>query len=71
MTAVKQYTIAQPLTLPCGVTVRNRNQRDDHWGGDSERRMNFLRELYQAIRAEVGDDYPVGIKLNSADYPAT
>ena len=44
------------------------NQRDDHWGGDSERRMNFLRELYQAVRAEVGDDYPVGIKLNSADF---
>ena len=44
------------------------NQRDDHWGGDSKRRMNFLRELYQAIRAEVGDEYPVGIKLNSADF---
>ena len=44
------------------------NQRDDFWGGDSERRMNFLRELYQAIRAEVGNDYPVGIKLNSADF---
>ena len=44
------------------------NQRDDHWGGDRTRRMNFLREVYQAIRVEVGDDYPVGIKLNSADF---
>ncbi|RVU86058.1 NADH:flavin oxidoreductase/NADH oxidase family protein [Leucothrix sargassi] len=44
------------------------NQRDDQWGGDSERRMNFVRKLYQVIRAEVGNDYPVGIKLNSADF---
>lgn len=44
------------------------NHRDDNWGGDSERRMNFLREVYQAVRAQVGEDYPVGIKLNSADF---
>ena len=44
------------------------NQRDDNWGGDSDRRMNFLREVYRAIRTAVGTDYPVGIKLNSADF---
>lgn len=44
------------------------NQRDDHWGGDADRRMNFLREVYTAIRTAVGADYPVGIKLNSADF---
>lgn len=44
------------------------NQRDDHWGGDSDRRMNFIREVYTAIRNAVGTEYPVGIKLNSADF---
>jgi 2,4-dienoyl-CoA reductase-like NADH-dependent reductase (Old Yellow Enzyme family) len=44
------------------------NQRSDEWGGDLERRMRFLHEVYQAIRAAVGDSYPIGIKLNSADF---
>ncbi|GAA0404622.1 NADH:flavin oxidoreductase/NADH oxidase family protein [Cocleimonas flava] len=44
------------------------NQRDDYWGGDADRRMNFVREVYTAMRAAVGADYPVGIKLNSADF---
>ena len=44
------------------------NQRDDYWGGDADRRMNFLREVYREIRNAVGTDYPVGIKLNSADF---
>jgi 2,4-dienoyl-CoA reductase-like NADH-dependent reductase (Old Yellow Enzyme family) len=44
------------------------NQRDDKWGGSLENRMRFVTEVYQAIRREVGDDYPIGIKLNSADY---
>lgn len=44
------------------------NQRDDNWGGDSDRRMNFLREVYRAIRIAVGEKFPVGIKLNSADF---
>ena len=44
------------------------NRRDDQWGGSLENRMRFVREVYRAIRAEVGDDFPVGIKLNSADF---
>ncbi|RKF20121.1 NADH:flavin oxidoreductase/NADH oxidase family protein [Alginatibacterium sediminis] len=44
------------------------NQREDFWGGNSDRRMNFLREIYTQIRIVVGDDYPIGIKLNSADF---
>ena len=30
--------------------------------------MRFVREIYKAIRSEVGDHFPVGIKLNSADF---
>ncbi len=44
------------------------NQRTDSWGGSLDNRMRFVREVYRAIRAAVGDDYPVGIKLNSADF---
>lgn len=44
------------------------NRRDDQWGGSLENRMRFLREIYRAIRAEVGAEFPVGVKLNSADF---
>lgn len=44
------------------------NQRDDQWGGSLENRMRFALSVYQAIREKVGDDYPVAIKLNSADF---
>ncbi|PCJ52972.1 MAG: NADH oxidase [Candidatus Hydrogenedentota bacterium] len=44
------------------------NQRDDQWGGSLENRMRFVLCVFSAIRAEVGDDYPIGIKLNSADF---
>lgn len=41
------------------------NQRPDKWGQD---RALFLQEVYKAIRAAVGDDFPVGVKLNSSDF---
>lgn len=44
------------------------NQREDQWGGSLENRMRFVLSVLKAIRSEVGEDYPVGIKLNSADY---
>ena len=44
------------------------NQRTDRWGGSAENRRRFVLEVYRAIRAAVGDRYPVCIKLNSADF---
>ncbi|MGF1754918.1 NADH:flavin oxidoreductase/NADH oxidase family protein [Vibrio makurazakiensis] len=44
------------------------NQRDDKWGGSLENRLRFVLEVYRSIRKEVGADFPVGIKLNSADF---
>lgn len=44
------------------------NQREDQWGGSLENRMRFVLEIYRAIRQEVGDDFAIGIKLNSADF---
>ncbi len=44
------------------------NRREDEWGGSSENRRRFALEVYRAIRKEVGADYPVSIKMNSADF---
>ncbi len=44
------------------------NQRDDQWGGSLENRMRFVLAIYHAIREQVGEDFPIGIKLNSADF---
>jgi 2,4-dienoyl-CoA reductase-like NADH-dependent reductase (Old Yellow Enzyme family) len=44
------------------------NQRNDKWGGSLENRARFAVEILRAIRAQVGADFPVGIKMNSADF---
>lgn len=44
------------------------NQRRDDWGGDLRHRARFLLDTVQAIRARVGPDYPIAVKLNSADF---
>jgi 2,4-dienoyl-CoA reductase-like NADH-dependent reductase (Old Yellow Enzyme family) len=44
------------------------NCRTDAWGGTPEKRRHFVLEVYKAMRAAVGPDFPVGIKLNSADF---
>ncbi|MCX8030217.1 MAG: NADH:flavin oxidoreductase [Thermodesulfovibrionales bacterium] len=44
------------------------NRRQDYWGGDEERRFHFLEEIYEAIRKEVGNAFPLTIKLNGDDY---
>lgn len=43
------------------------NRREDAWGGDLQGRMRFLREVARAVRAQVGPDYPVFIKLGMMD----
>jgi len=44
------------------------NRRDDEWGGTAEKRRRFVLAVYAEIRRQVGADFPVGIKLNSADF---
>jgi 2,4-dienoyl-CoA reductase-like NADH-dependent reductase (Old Yellow Enzyme family) len=44
------------------------NRRTDAWGGSLENRARFLLEVVKATRAAVGVDFPVGLKLNSADF---
>ena len=59
--AAHGYLISQFLSA-------RHNLRQDAWGGDAERRRRFVLEVYAAIRAAVGADFPIGIKLNSADF---
>ncbi|MCB0506700.1 MAG: NADH:flavin oxidoreductase/NADH oxidase family protein [Chitinophagales bacterium] len=44
------------------------NIRTDKWGGNPENRRRFVLEVYQSIRKNVGDNFPISIKLNSADF---
>lgn len=44
------------------------NQREDRWGGSLENRMRFVLEVFAAMRRETGEGFPIGIKLNSADF---
>ncbi|MBK7972928.1 MAG: NADH:flavin oxidoreductase/NADH oxidase family protein [Deltaproteobacteria bacterium] len=44
------------------------NRRDDAWGGTLEKRARFAREVLAAMRRAVGEGFPIGIKINSADF---
>ena len=44
------------------------NIRKDRWGGSLENRARFVKEVYREIRSQVGPEYPIGIKINSADF---
>ena len=44
------------------------NQRVDQYGGSLENRARALLEAVAAVRAAVGPDFPLAVKLNSADF---
>ena len=44
------------------------NRREDEWGGSLENRARLLLETVRAVRTAVGTDYPLAVKLNSADF---
>ena len=44
------------------------NQRDDDYGGSREKRMRLPLEVIAAIRAEVGADFPLWIKLDGREH---
>jgi len=46
------------------------NRRDDHWGGDPQRRARFILEVYRAMRRATGVDFPVTARLGLADAVA-
>jgi 2,4-dienoyl-CoA reductase-like NADH-dependent reductase (Old Yellow Enzyme family) len=44
------------------------NRRADRWGGPLENRARLLLETIAAVRAAVGADFPIGVKLNASDF---
>jgi len=44
------------------------NRRTDRWGGSLENRARLLLDTIAAVRAAVGPDFPIGIKLNASDF---
>ena len=44
------------------------NNRTDAWGGSIENRTRIHIEIIKRCRQEVGEDYPISVKLNSADF---
>ena len=46
----------------------NSNIRKDQWGGSLNNRARFVLEIYREIRRQVGSHFPIGIKINSADF---
>jgi 2,4-dienoyl-CoA reductase-like NADH-dependent reductase (Old Yellow Enzyme family) len=43
------------------------NQRTDRWGGDPDRRRQFVLSVYEAIRTAVGPKMPVTARIGVAD----
>ncbi|HKF76022.1 MAG TPA: FAD-dependent oxidoreductase [Candidatus Dormibacteraeota bacterium] len=43
------------------------NRRTDAWGGSVERRARLVREIVEAIRAEVGRDFVLGVRILDRD----
>jgi 2,4-dienoyl-CoA reductase-like NADH-dependent reductase (Old Yellow Enzyme family)/NADPH-dependent 2,4-dienoyl-CoA reductase/sulfur reductase-like enzyme len=46
------------------------NTRTDDYGGNFENRIRFLLEIIAAVRAAVGTDYPVGLRLSGDEFVA-
>ena len=44
------------------------NLRNDAWGGSLENRSRIHLEIIKKCRAEVGEDFPISMKLNSTDF---
>lgn len=55
------YLVSQFLS---GLT----NLRTDKWGGSLENRARFVLEIYRNMRKKCGGDFPLSIKINSADF---
>jgi 2,4-dienoyl-CoA reductase-like NADH-dependent reductase (Old Yellow Enzyme family) len=46
------------------------NRRNDRWGGDADRRFEFLRQIIAAVRGRIGSDFLLGIRLSGEDLMA-
>ncbi len=47
------------------------NRRKDDYGGSPEKRRRFLEEVYGAVRAAVGADFPITVRLSAEELMAS
>ncbi|MBL8709921.1 MAG: FAD-dependent oxidoreductase [Rhodospirillaceae bacterium] len=50
--------------LPAQFLNERVNRREDEYGGSFENRLRFIREVTQAIRARVGDEMVIGLRIS-------
>ena len=62
-----QIHAAHGLLISCFLSPKS-NVRTDGWGGSLENRARFLMAIVAACRKAVGGDFPISVKLNSADF---
>jgi NADPH-dependent 2,4-dienoyl-CoA reductase/sulfur reductase-like enzyme len=43
------------------------NRREDDYGGSAENRMRFLFDVLEDVRAGLGDDFIIGLRINGAE----
>ncbi|WRH61818.1 MAG: FAD-dependent oxidoreductase [Fuscovulum sp.] len=53
--------------LPAQFLNPRVNRRSDGYGGDEERRLRFLREVLQAIRAQTDEDFVIGLRISAGE----
>jgi 2,4-dienoyl-CoA reductase-like NADH-dependent reductase (Old Yellow Enzyme family) len=56
--------------LPVQFLSPLHNHRSDHYGGSFENRARFLLEVLEMVRAELGSERILGIKVNGSDLAA-
>lgn len=44
------------------------NKRTDKYGGSTENRCRYIIEIAEAVRAEVGPDFPLGVRLSFEEF---
>jgi 2,4-dienoyl-CoA reductase-like NADH-dependent reductase (Old Yellow Enzyme family)/thioredoxin reductase len=44
------------------------NRREDQYGGTFENRLRFGAQVIAAVRQQVGNDFPIVVRLNATDY---
>lgn len=44
------------------------NRRTDRYGGSAQGRATLMKEVIEAIRARIGRDFPMQVKLNAGEY---
>ena len=57
--------------VPSSFLSPKSNRRTDEYGGILENRARLLLEIVRAVRAEVGPDYPVIVKIDSREVGRT